>query len=114
MRYCLNKKESIYIITRITGNHDNILGICFSKNDSTEIEVIQWNREKEEEIITSKKKVLKQVLAGLESVNQALGTDYRLSKIYYLPSESAENFVYAFLTSLIIRHYHNGKEFEEF
>lgn len=114
MRYCLNTKESIYIVTRITGNQDNILGICFSKNDSTEIEVIQWDRGTAEKIQTSTKVVLKQVLAGLESVNQALGTDYRLSKIYYLPSESATGFVYTLLISLIIRHYHNGEEFEAF
>lgn len=100
------------MISRITGSQDNILGVSFSENNSTDIEVIQWNLKNEGKMRTSKKEVLEQVLSGLESVNQSLEANYKLSKIYYLPSESAASFVYTFLIRQLIRHYHIGGKFE--
>ena len=61
---------------------------------------------------TSKNQVLEQVTLGLKEINQSLGTNYRLSKIYYLPSESSSDFVYKFLIMKLIRHYHHGNEFK--
>ena len=75
-------KDNIYRITRITGSQDNILGVVFDdkNNSDNNIEVIEWdfpNIDKSR-IRTSKKEVLEQVLSGLEWVNQALGTNYKL------------------------------------
>lgn len=79
------KKDNIYKITRVTGNRDNILGISFDNRNSTEnnIEVIEWNFPNigSSKIRTSKTEVLNQVLSGLNSINQCLGTSYTLSKI---------------------------------
>ena len=90
------KKDNIYRITRITGSQNNILGITFDKENRNcdNIEIIEWNFSNMDKtrIRTSKKEVLEQVLCGLESVNQSLGT----------------NSVY----NLLIRHYHNGNEFK--
>ena len=83
------KKDNIYKITRVTGNRDNILGISFGNKNVTKnnIEVIEWNfpNISSSKIRTSKTEVLNQVLSGLNSINQSLGTSYTLSKIYYVP-----------------------------
>jgi hypothetical protein len=49
----------------------------------------------------------------LESVNQSLGTNYKLSKIYFSPFDSGANSVYNLLICKLIRHYHSGNEFKE-
>ena len=79
------KKDNIYRITRITGSQDNILGVVFdNKNNSdNNIEVIKWDFPKidKSRIRTSKEEVLEQVLSGLESVNQSLGTNFKSKKL---------------------------------
>jgi hypothetical protein len=85
-----SKTNNIYKIIRITGSQDNILGISFGEDD---IEVIEWNFNNidKSRIRTSKEEVLEQVLSGLESVNQSLGTNYKLSKIYFSPFDISTN-----------------------
>jgi hypothetical protein len=86
------KKDNICKITRMTGNTNNILDISFGNKDSTEndIEVIEWHFPNipDREIQTSKTELLKQVLSGLNHINQSCSTNYRLVKIYYVPFES--------------------------
>ena len=111
------KKDNIYRITRITGSQDNILGVAFDDKDISEnnIKVIEWdfpNIDKSK-IRTSKEEVLEQVLSGLLSVNQSLGTNYKLSQIYFSPFDSGTNSVYNLLICKLIRHYHSGNEFKE-
>ena len=107
-----SKTNNIYKIIRITGSQDNILGISFGEDD---IEVIEWNFNKidKSRIRTSKEEVLEQVLSGLESVNQSLGTNYKLSKIYFSPFDISTNRIYSGLIAALIRHYHSGNEFKE-
>ena len=112
-----SKTDNIYKIINITGNQDNILGVAFDdkNNSDNNIEVIKWdfpNIDKSR-IRTSKEEVLEQVLSGLESVNQSLGTNYKLSQIYFSPFDSGTNSVYNLLICKLIRHYHSGKEFKE-
>ena len=111
------KKDNIYKITRMMGNRNNILGVSFANKDSIEnnIEVIEWNFPNidNSKIRTSKKEVLDQVLSGLNSINQALGTNYTLSKIYYVPSEDGSSRIYQTLIRSLIKHYYEGKEFKE-
>ena len=57
--------------------------------------------------------VLEQVLSGLESVNQSLGTNYKLSKIYFSPFDISTNQIYSGLIAALIRYYHSGNEFKE-
>ena len=109
-----SKSDNIYKIIRITGSQDNILGISFGE-DNNNIEVIEWNFNNSDKtkIRTSKEEVLKQVLFGLESVNQSLGTNYKLSKIYFSPFDISTNHIYSGLIASLIRHYHSGNEFKE-
>ena len=107
-----SKTDNIYKIIRITGSQDNILGISFGEDD---IEVIEWNFNNSDRsrIRTSKEEVLEQVLFGLESVNKSLGTNYKLSKIYFSPFDISTNRIYSGLIAALIRHYHSGNEFKE-
>lgn len=107
-----SKTNNIYKILRITGSQDNILGISFGEDN---IEVIEWNFNNidKSRIRTSKEEVLEQVLFGLESVNQSLGTNYKLSKIYFSPFDISTNRIYSGLIAALIRHYHSGNEFKE-
>jgi len=107
------KKNNIYRIIRITRRQDNILGICFSEANNNPIEVVAWDVKDGAKIQTSGDQVLKQVLSGLKEVNKSLGTNYQLSKIYFVPSDSASDSVYKLLIALLIRHYHNGNQFKE-
>ena len=89
------KTVGIYKVGRITGFQENILGISFFKLDNSEtvIEVIEWSFDKidRHEIPTWKEEVLEQVLSGLKSINQQLGTTYKASKIYFSPFENSAN-----------------------
>ena len=107
-----SKTDNIYKIIRITGSQDNILGISFGEDD---IEVIEWNFNNidKSRIRTSKEEVLEQALSGLESVNQSLGTNYKLSKIYFSPFDISTNRIYSGLIAALISHYHSGNEFKE-
>ena len=107
-----SKTNNIYKIIRITGSQDNILGISFGEDD---IEVIEWNFNNSDRsrIRTSKEEVLEQVLFGLESVNKSLGTNYKLSKIYFSPFDISTNRIYSGLIAALIRHYNSGNEFKE-
>jgi hypothetical protein len=105
------KKGNIYRIIWLTGSQDNILGVSFGEDNK--MEILEWPIEEGEKIRTSKKEVLEQIISGLESVNQSLGTNYKLSKIYFLPSDKASNSLYNLLICKLIRHYHSGNEFKE-
>ena len=107
-----SKTDNIYKIIRITGSQDNILGISFGEDDVQVIE-LNFNNSDRSRIRTSKEEVLEQVLFGLESVNKSLGTNYKLSKIYFSPFDIPTNRIYSSLIATLIRHYHSGNEFKE-
>ena len=112
-----SKKDNIYIITRMTGNEDNFLGISFAKNIEQNLEVIeiQNSRAKKYNKPIPKDELLKQVLNGLEVANQQLGTNYKLSHIYYDEySDGPISWYTSLARQLIFRyHYHSGEEFKE-
>lgn len=105
------KKNNIYRIVRCTGTQNNILGVSFGSEN--EMKLIKWPLAANEVIRTSEEDVLKQINSGLKSINRSLGTNYKLSKIYFLPSDRASDSVYELLICKLIRHYHSGKEFKE-
>lgn len=59
-------------------------------------EVIEWDfpNIRTKKVLTSKEEILNQVLAGLESVNKSLGTNCKLSKIYYVPFDNPTYRIY--------------------
>lgn len=110
-----SKTNNIYKVIRITGGQDNILGISFAEQNNIEnnIEVIEWRFGKNEKVQTSKEEVLSQTLSGLKKVNESLGTNYKLSQIYFSPFDIPANQIYSALIAVLIRHYHSGGKFED-
>jgi hypothetical protein len=106
------KDGDIYKVARITGSQDNILGVSFSEQE-TAIEVVEWDVKKGAKVRSSSTQVLDQALSGLKLVNDYLGKRYYLSKIYFLPSDSASNSVYEFLIQELIKHFDSGNAFVE-
>lgn len=107
------KSRDIYKVIRITGSQDNILGVRFSKTEEANVELVEWELKPGEKVKTSSKQVLDQVLTGLGSVNEELGTSYSLEKIYFLPSDSASNSVYELLIRALVKQLNSGAEFVE-
>ena len=119
-----SKEGKIYKVIRITGSQDNYLGISFAEKEISDPEVIEleigpivqkkpFYKVITRSILTTKKEIKQQVLNGLDSINKSLGTNYQLSHIYFVPSDSCRDQVYTLLTERLIRHYHEGKEFKE-
>jgi len=106
------KSNDVYKVIRITGAQDNILGVCFSDKEC-EIELIAWDAKRGAKIRSSGDEVLEQVLSGLKWINESLGENYFLSKIYFLPSDSSSNSVYELLIKKLISHFDSGNEFVE-
>ena len=109
------KKDSIYKITRMANNHDSFLGISFAEKieQNPEIIEVQIRNPKKNKNQSSKDEVLKQVIAGLKSVNQSLVTNYKLSYIYYTPFSDGPSSIYQILIRRLIIHYRSGNKFEE-
>ena len=52
-------------------------------------------------------------MSGLKSFNQSFKTNYQLSEIYFLPSDSVRNSVYHLLIFELMKHYDYKKEFKQ-
>nr|WAK84914.1 hypothetical protein [Amicula sp. isolate GU52X-4 cfCalB7]WAK84978.1 hypothetical protein [Amicula sp. isolate GU52X-4 cfCalB7] len=74
------------------------------------MKVIEWPVENGKEVLVSKSEVLEQVVSGLNSINKSLGTNDKLSKIYFLPSDDGLYSVYELLICRLIKHYHYKNE----
>ena len=107
------KTNDIYKIVRITGGYDKILGVCFTEKDNESLEIIEWDLKNTEKIKTSRSEIQSQVISGLRLVNQYLNTNYRVSKIYYVPVDNPSNSIYEFLIQELIKDFHSGQVFEE-
>ena len=108
-----NDNTTVYCCHRCTGATINGLGICFGEENT--MEVIEWPKLKWQhgEIPVSKELVLSAVKSRLPVLNEAYGTDYKISKIYFQPSDSPSESSYSLLTSQIIRRFIEGGEFKE-
>lgn len=110
--------ENIYRVIRESNRESNILCVCFNENKTNEntIQIIdlKFPNIEDTKIRTSHTELLDQVLNGLDSVNESFQTNYKLSKIYYVPSDDGSGFIYRNLTHALIRHYHEGKEFKKY
>lgn len=96
------KSGDVYKVARITGVQDNLLGVTFSDHQ-VEIEVIAFATDDAKKVKAGPEEVLRQVTEGLADINLELGKSYCLSKIFYLPYESAANSVYRLLITELVR-----------
>ncbi len=106
------KDGDVYKIARMTGSQDNILGVSFSEKEAT-VEVVEWGVKPGAKVKSTSKQVLEQVVSGLKLANNDLDKSYHLSKIYFLPSDSASNSIYEFLIRELIKQFDSGNRFVE-
>lgn len=99
-----------YKIVKITGPKHNILSLCFTKNIN-EIEVADLNKLADDGANIDPSEVKNQVLIGIREINNELCTDYKVSKIQFISSDSYSNTIYIELTKNIIRRIEKGGEF---
>ena len=107
-----SKTKNVSKIIRITQKEHNLLGGCFSESDKTTIQLIEIERPGDK-IQISANQVLEEELSGLKKVNESLGKNYQLSKIYFLSLDSAFDSIYEFLIQKLIRHYDQGNKFKK-
>lgn len=84
-----------------------------TQKDNEPLEIIEWDLKNTETIKTSRSEIQSQVISGLRLVNQYLNTNYRVSKIYYVPVDNTGNSVYEFLIQELMKHLHSGQVFEK-
>ena len=104
------KDNDVYKVARITGTQDNILGVSFTESEAN-VQVIKWDIKEGSVRKASSEEVLKQVVDGLREINEELGKNYKLSKIYFLPTDSPSNSVYKFLIAEIVKRVDSKGEF---
>ncbi|MGO4703982.1 hypothetical protein [Dyella sp. 2RAB6] len=104
----LVKSGDIYKIARITGAQDNLLGVTFADHPG-EIELVALRTQDPSKVSAEPGEVLRQVTIGLSDVNRELGTSYCLSKVFYLPNESAANSVYELLIVALVKKFEAGE-----
>lgn len=103
------KDKDLYKVVRITGPTHNFLSIRLSET-SCDIQVTPLPIKQGDFERLDGKKVLAQVLNGLDEVNQELGKEYFVSEVQFVPSDTESSTVYGFLVKeLIKRIYLNGE-----
>lgn len=102
------KDGEIYKVARITGVQDNLLGITLV-DAQVKVDLVALPASDTRNAKTNPDEVLRQVAEGLSEINLELGKDYHISKIFYLPHESAANSVYKLLTVELIRRIDAGE-----
>jgi len=106
------KDNDFYKVARITGPTHNFLAVRLSETKcSTEITALPIKEGELERI--DAKKVLYQVLNGLDAINLELGKKYFISEIQFVPSDSESSSVYELLISELIKRIDLDGEFLE-
>tara|TARA_B100000745_G_C20073369_1_gene366494 strand:+ start:501 stop:836 length:336 start_codon:yes stop_codon:yes gene_type:complete len=96
------RDNGLYKVARITGPTHNFLAIRLSEEKcSTEVTALPVKHG--DAVKLDGQKVLSQVLNGLEAVNLELGTEYFLSEVQFVPSDSESSTVYGLLIEELIK-----------
>lgn len=102
--------NGVYKVARITGPHHNFLGVRLNEVDS-KVTVEALPVKNGERVHIEQQDVLAQVVDGLREVNEELGTNYFVSLILFVPSDSPSSSVYKFLTIELIKRIENKGAF---
>ncbi|MGO9466642.1 MAG: hypothetical protein ACLQIB_12540 [Isosphaeraceae bacterium] len=108
MRYSIN--GDFYRITRITGPTHNLLGLAFSGDGPQGVTLERLAGSSEQSI--DEGALEEAVLSGVEAANKALGTGYRLKRIQYVPTDTPDAEIYAYLARMIVERLASGANFD--
>ncbi len=107
MRY--TKIGDFYRVSRITGPTHNLLGLSLSHEKPTAVSV-QRLREPESNPLIDERQLKQAVLDGVSQANAALGTNYHIDVIQYVPSDTSDISVYLFLAKSLIEQFVHAEE----
>jgi hypothetical protein len=108
MRYSIN--GDFYRVMRITGPSHNLLGLSFSQDALVAVALEKLPGWSEQEIDEG---LLKQaVLSSVDEANAAQGTDYHVSRIQYVPTDTPSPEIYSLLARFIVERLASGKKYD--
>ena len=84
MRYSIN--GDFYRVTRVTGPAHNLLGLSFTKVTPETVGVERLGSPSEHAIDEDQLK--RAVLSGVDHANASLQTDFHVSRIHYVPTDT--------------------------
>lgn len=104
------KDHDLYKVARITGPTHNLLIIRLSENVcDTKITPLPI---KEGQISKLQcQEVLAQVLAGIDEINHELASEYFVSEVQFLPSDSEPVSIYKYLVKVLVKRIDSNNEF---
>lgn len=104
------KDNDFYKVARITGPTHNFLAIRMSERKCvTQVTPLPIKQGEVERL--DGKKVLAQVLNGLDEVNHELGKEYYVSEVQFVPSDTEPSSVYGFMVCELIKQIDSNGEF---
>lgn len=110
MQYIYNGE--IYKIVRVTGPSHNLLGISFGDiaDLSLNVEDLSVKTEGKEGILASN--VQKQVISGINEINNELGTNFIAKKIQFMSSDTPSSTIYKELSKELVKRIESNGEFK--
>ena len=108
MRYSIN--GDFFRVMRVTGPAHNLLGLSFSQN-APEAVVLERLAGSSEQTI-DEDRLREAVLSGVDEANASLETDYHVSRIQYVPTDTPDLGTYSLLVRWIIERLASGTNYE--
>ena len=108
MRYSIN--GDFFRVMRVTGPAHNLLGLSFSQN-APEAVVLERLAGSSEQTI-DEDRLREAVLSGVDEANASLETDYHVSRIQYVPTDTPDLGTYSLLARWIIERLASGTNYE--
>ena len=108
MRYSIS--GDYFRVMRITGPAHNLLGLSFSRGD-TEAVVLERLADSPERMM-DEERLREAVLSGVSAANDSLGSDYHVSRIQYVPTDTPDLGTYSLLARRIIERLASGTSYE--
>ena len=99
------KQGTVYKASRITGPQHNFLGLTLLSSPSSAmptVETLHLGDASDAVPALAEEEVIRQVLGGIAIANQACGTEFGVSVIQYVPTDTADNGVYVLLAKAIV------------
>lgn len=108
MRYSIN--GDFFRVMHITGPAHNLLGLSFSQGDPGAIVLERLAGSPERTI--DEERLMEAVLSGVDAANASLKTNYHVSRIQYVPTDTPDLGTYSLLARRIVERLASGTNYE--
>lgn len=98
-----------YRAIRITGTKHNLLGLSLGSSESVKISKLQASEMHNATIESDD--VLTQVISGLKEINHQLQSNYHITEVQFVSTDTLDKDIYKMLTKELISRIHHNHEF---